>query len=141
MRRIVVVDTTIWISALIFGGVPLRALEYAGTHYTITISREIYDEIVDVLCRQKFAGKINVSLVIKKLNAFLDEAEAEWVSLRGNVTECLDPKDNKFLDCALVAGASVILSSDWHLRSMDPYHRIRILNPQEFLLAEEQLHH
>ena len=131
------VDTTIWISALIFGGVPLRALEYAGTHYIIAISREIYDEVVDVLSRQKFAGKINAFLVIKKLNTFLNEAEAEWVSLRGNVRDCLDPKDNKFLDCALAAGAGVILSSDWHLRSMDPYHGLRILNPQEFLLAEE----
>ena len=54
--------------------------------------------------------------------------------LCGDVTDCVDPKDNKFLDCTLVAGASVILSSDRHLRSMDPYREIRIVDPQEFLL-------
>ena len=134
MKRFVVVDTTVWISALIFGGVPLRALEHAVAYYTVAISREIYGEIVDVFCRPKFIGKVNTSFVIEELNLFLNKAKAEWFALRGTVTDCPDPKDNKFLDCALVAGASLILSSDRHLRSMDPYQGIRIVNPQEFLL-------
>jgi putative PIN family toxin of toxin-antitoxin system len=134
MRRVVVVDTTVWISALIFGGVPLRALEHAVAFYTIAISREIYNEIVDVFCRPKFVGKVNTAFVVEELDLFLNKAKAEWFTLRGNITDCLDPKDDKFLDCALVAEARVILSSDRHLRRMDPYRGIRILTPQDFLL-------
>ncbi|MFL6466118.1 MAG: putative toxin-antitoxin system toxin component, PIN family [Bryobacteraceae bacterium] len=129
MRRVVVVDTTVWISALIFGGVPLRSLRHAVAFYTIAISREIYNEIADVFCRPKFVGKVNTAFVVEELDLFLNKAKAEWFSLRGNITDCLDPRDDKFLDCALVAGANVILSSDRHLRRMDPYHGIRILNP------------
>ena len=134
MRRFVVVDTTIWISGLAFGGAPLRALEHAIAYYTIAISKEIYDEIVDVFCRPKFIGKVNIPSIIEDLNLFLTRAKAEWFTLRGTVTDCPDPKDNKFLDCALAAGAGLILSSDRHLRRMDPYGGIRIVNPQEFLL-------
>ena len=133
MRRFVVVDTTVWISALIFGGVPLRALEHALAYDTIAISREIYDEIVEVFCRPKFEGRIDALVIVEQLNLFLHRARAEWFVLRGDVYDCPDLKDNKILDCALVAGADVILSSDRHLRRMDPYRGIRILGPQEFL--------
>ena len=129
----VVIDTTIWISALAFGGVPALAVEKAAANFKIAISKEIYKEIVEVVNRSKFEGKVNMTLVIRRLDLILAK-RGEWVSLRGDITDCPDPKDNKFLDCALVAGANLILSSDRHLRRMDPYRGIRIVNPQEFLL-------
>jgi uncharacterized protein len=132
MRR-VVIDTGIWVSALVFKGTPGRAVEKAAAGYIIAISKEIYDEIVDVLNRPKFANRVGPSSTIKILESILEEG-SQWVSLRGDVADCVDPKDNKFLDCALVAGASVILSSDQHLQSMDPYQDMRIVDPQEFLL-------
>jgi putative PIN family toxin of toxin-antitoxin system len=134
MRGFIVIDTTVWISGLIFGGVPLLALQHAIAYYTIAISKEIHDEIVDVFCRPKFVGKVNVPSILEEFDAFLAKAETKWFVPRGTVADCPDPKDNKLLDCALVAGAGLILSSDRHLRRLDPYRGIRIVNPQEFLL-------
>jgi uncharacterized protein len=131
MKRIVI-DTGVWVSALVFKGKPGRAVEKAATECIIAISKEIYDEIVDVLNRPKFADRVDPLSTVKLLESILKEG-SQWVSLRGDVADCVDPKDNKFLDCALVAEASVILSSDRHLRSMDPYKGIRIVDPQEFL--------
>jgi predicted nucleic acid-binding protein len=45
------------------------------------------------------------------------------------VTDCRDPKDNKYLELALAAGASVIVSSDDDLLVFDPWRDIRILRP------------
>ena len=129
----IVIDTGIWISALVFQGTPGHAVKKASAEYMIAIATEIYEEIVDVLHRPKFARRVNPLLTIELLDSILKESSA-WFALRGTVTDCPDPKENKFLDCALVAGAGLILSSDRHLRRMDPYHGIRIMNPQEFLL-------
>ena len=133
MKR-VVIDAGIWVSALVFKGTPGRAVEKAAAEYMIVMAREIYEEVVDVLNRPKFAQRVHPLLSVELLDSILNRAKAEWFVLRGTVMDCLDPKDNKFLDCALVSGAGLILSSDRHLRRMDPYQGIRIVSPQEFLL-------
>ena len=86
-----------------------------------------------MLNRPKFAMKVDPLSTVELFDSVLKES-AELFSLRENVADCLNPKDNKLFDCALVAGASVIVSSDRHLRRVDPYQGIRSLNPQEFLL-------
>ena len=49
------------------------------------------------------------------------------------VTDCRDPKDNKFLELALVAGADLIVSSDADLLVLSPWRGIPILKPAEYL--------
>jgi len=51
------------------------------------------------------------------------------------VTDCPDPKDNKFLALAETIGAELIISSDPHLTDMHPWRGIPILPPAAFLVG------
>lgn len=44
-----------------------------------------------------------------------------------------DPDDDMFIECAVVAGASMIVSGDTHLLRLIEYQGVRILNPGNFL--------
>jgi predicted nucleic acid-binding protein len=53
--------------------------------------------------------------------------------ISGSLRVCRDPNDDMILECAVVAGAQVIVSGDKDLLSMDSYRGIRIVTPAEFL--------
>ncbi|WP_408733647.1 putative toxin-antitoxin system toxin component, PIN family [Mucilaginibacter sp.] len=48
-------------------------------------------------------------------------------------SDCRDPKDNKFLELAVTAGASCIVSGDQDLLILHPFNNIPILPPADFL--------
>jgi hypothetical protein len=50
---------------------------------------------------------------------------------------CRDPKDDKFLACAVEGGAHYLVSSDRDLLDMRRYRDMAIVNPGQFLLALE----
>ena len=53
------------------------------------------------------------------------------------VTDCRDMKDNKYLELALAAGASIIVSSDHDLLILDPWRGIRIVRPVDYVGLRE----
>jgi putative PIN family toxin of toxin-antitoxin system len=59
--------------------------------------------------------------------------ESRLVRVTQVAEDCRDPKDNKYLELALDAQATCILSGDKDLRVLHPYHGIPILTPREFL--------
>ena len=44
-----------------------------------------------------------------------------------------DPDDDVFIECAIVAGTSMIVSGDAHLLNLAEYQGVRILKPGDFL--------
>jgi uncharacterized protein len=44
-----------------------------------------------------------------------------------------DPDDNKIIECAVAAGAAVIVSSDKHLLRLGQYRGIRIMQVRQLL--------
>lgn len=125
-----VIDCSIWISALLHGGLPQKAVEVALLE-GVAISQPIYDEIVEVLGRPKFK-ELRPDQAILRLEALL--VDVMWVEPRETVTDCVDTDDNKYLECALAADASAILTGDKrHLLPMHPWRGISILQPSEFL--------
>jgi len=44
-----------------------------------------------------------------------------------------DPDDDKFVECALVAGASLIVSGDHHLLELSECEGVHILSAAEFV--------
>ena len=44
-----------------------------------------------------------------------------------------DPKDNKFIECALAAEARFIITGDKKLLSLNKYKGVRIITPEDFL--------
>jgi len=57
------------------------------------------------------------------------------VAVDWTVTDCTDPKDNKFLALAEVARPEIIVASDPHFTDMHPWREIPILPPSAFLVG------
>lgn len=131
----VVFDTNILISALLsLTGAPFRCLASArsGAAQSVTC-REILDEFSEKL-RTKFGfEEERIEQVISEIEAF-----SEIVAIPGLLQVVTsDPDDDMIIECALVGGASVIVSGDKHLRTLARYQTIRILSANEFLLSLE----
>jgi predicted nucleic acid-binding protein len=59
---------------------------------------------------------------------------SERVEVKGQIQVVVDdPDDDKFVECALVAGASAIVSGDHRLLQLGNYQGIPILSAAEFL--------
>ena len=130
---IIVCDTNVLISALLFpGGPPDEILKLVREGYAkLAISMEICAELKGVL-REKFEipGK-DAQEIIKSIReiSFLVQPK-EKISL---IKE--DPPDNRILECAVAADADYIISGDLkHLQPLKEFRGIPILSPAKTLL-------
>jgi putative PIN family toxin of toxin-antitoxin system len=128
-----VLDSNVIIAALVFGGKPREILELAVRGLVdIAISDDILEEIRGVLGGKKFQYPARI------VRALIIEIEdlAHLVQPKEKIEAIADdPEDNRVLECAVESGASVIVSGDSHLLTLQNYGRIKILNPDEFLRA------
>jgi putative PIN family toxin of toxin-antitoxin system len=128
---IVVIDTSVWISALQFAqrrGTPRLAMEKAAKEDTIAICREIENEILRVL-PMKFKWRAeDAHTAIRLVCPFPLRVE-----ITGALRACRDPNDDMVLECALLAGAQAIVAGDKDLLTLGSYKQIRILTPSEYL--------
>jgi putative PIN family toxin of toxin-antitoxin system len=130
----VVADTNVYISALNYGGVPDQVLALARRgRVELFVSKFILDEIEGVL-RRKFRWPSRQALAARN-------AISEF-TLKVEPTERVaavdkDEPDNRILECALAANATIVVSGDSHLRRLDSFRRIRILSPRAFVDAFE----
>ena len=62
-------------------------------------------------------------------------AAALWVEPTVAVQDCRDSKDNRYLELALAAGATAIVSGDHDLLAMHPWRGIQVLGLPAFLTA------
>lgn len=133
MPKPVVLDTNFIVSAFILPqGVAAQALEIAFEHFEPVFSKATILELATVLSRPKFDPYAE-SEVRKLLVKDYAEAARE-VAVTSDVTDCMDPKDNKFLALALDAGAKLLVSGDKrHLLSMNPYRGIALIGIREFI--------
>ncbi len=125
-------DTNVLISAaLAKGSVPDNAFERALKVGTILSSENIYAELKEVINRTKFDKYLRAI----DRSRFLARYKTE--TLNFNVTHkvsvCRDPKDNMFLELALSGKANCIITSDPDLLVLNPFEKVAILSPKEFL--------
>jgi len=113
-------------------GKPLDALRKALLTDTLALSRPVEDELLEVLSRPRLARFIDLQLREEVIGQLLREAvRAVPTEL---VTDCRDAKDNKYLELAAAAGATLIVSSDNDLLVLDPWRGVRIVRPAEYLM-------
>ncbi len=130
-----VLDTNVWVSALLWGGKPAEIIKAAEqSKIYIVISEEIVNEISQVLNY----SKLKQIYQIEGLNhEELIEAVLKivhFVKVTKHVKIVLKhPADNKFIDCALEAKANYIISGDKHLLKVDSYKKIPIISVSNFL--------
>jgi uncharacterized protein len=133
----IVLDTNLIVSAVINPqGAASQALDIADANFDIVVSQETLSELIDVLSREKFDRY--ASKEERKLFAMDYADTAKLVHVQAVVTECLDPKDNKFLALAVDAGAVLVVSGDKkHLTNMKQYQGIPIIGIRELLETYE----
>jgi len=130
-RPHVVLDTNVLVSAFLFGGPPREILNLIITgSVDCSLSSSILDELEDVLQCPKFGVSSREARALVEILSVLCAVvtPSEQISVIRT-----DPDDNRILECALAAGADVIISGDAHLHELTTYEGIRILNPSEFL--------
>lgn len=118
-------------AALKADSVPKRALLRAEEVDVFALSVAVDGEIAGVLNRPRFARAIPPARRERVLEIL--RHAAVWFEPTVPVTDCRDPKDNKYLELALAAGAETIVSSDDDLLVLDPWRGVRIMRPADYL--------
>ena len=126
-----VLDTNIFISAIIFGGNPRKVRETViSKKNRLLTSNAILDELVVVLTSDKFQFSVENAERIRQ--ALRNIAEVIRPDQRLDVVK-RDPSDNRIIECAVSGGADCIVTGDKDLLVLKSYRGISILTPTEFL--------
>jgi putative PIN family toxin of toxin-antitoxin system len=113
------------------GGLPYQALRHARAIDTLAMSQAAFDEVFDVLHRQRLARFVDANLRADLLDQLV--SGTFWFEPAVVVTDCRDAADNKYLELAVTAQARTIVSSDQDLLVLHPWHGVLILRPAEYL--------
>ncbi len=112
-------------------GTARRAIEAARAKGKIALSEPVFREVAEVLTRPKFVQRLTDDHRSEILELLI--AAAFWVEPAETVADCRDPKDNRYLELALAAQATAIVSGDDDLLVLHPWRGVRILRPAQFL--------
>jgi putative PIN family toxin of toxin-antitoxin system len=127
-----VLDTNVIISMAIK---PTRRLakELRNGAFTLIISDPILNELIDVLNRPRLRNKYH--LTPHYIFAFLQlvRLRCEFFETTEKIEICRDPKDNMFLEVAIVGKANVIVSHDRDLLDLHSFRNIPIIEPIDFI--------
>lgn len=127
----VVLDTNVYISAILFGGECEEILKIASQGlFDIIVSNKILDEIRSVLKGKFHWMDKQIFEVIKYIKdiAFIVNPEISLSLVKE------DPSDNKIIECAVASKATYIVTGDkHHLLPIKEYAGIKIISPMEFL--------
>jgi putative PIN family toxin of toxin-antitoxin system len=126
----VVLDTNIYISAILFGGNCEEILRLGMLKaFDILISREIINEIRGIL-KNKFRWS---NKQIREVETYIRDITTEIIPTESLSVVQRDSSDNKIIECAVSGEAHYIVTGDRHILNMKEIRRIKILTPSEFL--------
>jgi len=126
----VVIDTNVLVSS-VFGGKPNEVVKlWRDQQLVLCLSDEIVAEYLEVLAR---FGDVRQELL--EFLATLSQSQNAVFVVPGDHIQVVvaDPEDDKFLECAVAAGAQAIVSGDRHLLDLGQFRGILIMAPAAFL--------
>jgi putative PIN family toxin of toxin-antitoxin system len=127
-----VLDTSVVVSAVLLPrSVPRRAFDRAQGQGKLLISQATLEELNEVLRRPRFDRYVTEDERMQFLTALVEAAEL--VAVTDVVTDCRDPKDNKFLELALNGRATCLVTGDNDLLVLNPFRGVPIMTPQTFV--------
>ena len=130
-----VFDANVIVSALLLpDSLPRRAFDKAYRQGKILLSAATILELDDVLRRPRLDRYLHEEERIDFLLHLIRDAVIAPVTL--TVTDSRDPKDNKYLELAVSASATCIVTGDQDLLVLHPYRAIPIVMPRTFLEAD-----
>jgi putative PIN family toxin of toxin-antitoxin system len=136
----IVIDTNIWISGLLWRGMPWELLRLAEKDQVVLcITPSMLDELGKVLHYERLRPRLEqMELVPSELVAYVMKLTSmfEVKIPEGNPIVAADPDDDIFLHCAISAKAVYVVSGDLHLLDLGEYAGIPILTIRDFLTQE-----
>lgn len=141
----VLVDTNVWVSALINPrGYPARLKEaWASGQFQAVVSIPLLDELAEVLARSRIHDKYGLNA--DEIGEFLSllSARSLKVTPAGQLKVCRDPDDNLILETALLGQARYAVSRDDDIKrdrdliAQMEAHGVTVLSIQQFLERPE----
>ena len=131
MRPIVVYDTNILISGMVWGGTPYDCIKLAITEHVEGVTcAEIIDEFAEKLTTKLEYSELRTSRIVTRLLSFL-----RMVKITNKLEGIIkDSDDDKVIECAVVGGATHIVTGDKrHLLPLKDYQGIHIVTAADFL--------
>ena len=132
MSRQVVIDTNCLVQ-MISAHSPYRPAwqAFREGQYTLCVSNDILNEYNEILGRVA-----NTAVAHNIVNAIVRSPYTRMLDPHfhfGLIEQ--DPDDNKFVDCAIIAGADYIVSEDSHFRVLSeiPFPNVNVIRLDEFL--------
>jgi len=126
----VILDTNLLISrALTPSSITASAVRMIIDHCHLLVSQATMDEFATVLNRVQSKGFVKQNEALALIHAYKELVE--WVPIIERVTECRDPKDDKFLELAVNGKAGYIITGDQDLLVLHPFRDTKILNPKD----------
>jgi len=126
-NKFFVIDTNTLISAFLFTHSTTKlAYDKARQLGRIPATSDTYNELCEVLVRSKFDKYVSIETRLAIINDLKELLVFKDISER--INECRDPKDNKFLELAISAQASCLITGDKDLLILHPFRSIPILN-------------
>lgn len=121
MNKLFVFDTnSLTSSALLPFSVSRKAFDKALLLGNFAVSDKTMEEFIEVLFRKKFDKYFFADeerrVIINKV-----EANAKRFVPSVEITDCRDPKDNKFLELAVAVNAACLITGDKDLLVLHPF--------------------
>ena len=125
-----VLDTNVVISAIFFGGMPLKIVRAAfAKKVELVASRAVLREYREV------AERLHVQFPSVNYRRPLSILESKLIIVRPvalGKTVCRDPDDDAIIACALGGKAKVICSGDDDLLALNGFRGLEIMQPSDF---------
>lgn len=130
--RIVVLDTNCLVQAISRRGRYYRVWkDFIEGHYVLCISSDILEEYEEIVGRltSPLVARIAVEAILKASNTLRVDPRFHFHLIEK------DPDDNKFVDCAIIAGADYIVSEDAHFKILEtiPFPAVTVIRLDEFM--------
>jgi putative PIN family toxin of toxin-antitoxin system len=137
MKPVVVIDTSVWIHYLVRPGAAVRRIVddlWLSERLKMVASPELIEELAGVLARPA----IRALIPEEAGGALLDiiDGRVEMLPALGEVPKLTrDPKDDKFVACAVLAGADFLISLGRDILAVGELGGVRVVTPVGFVGA------
>ncbi|HEY1835221.1 MAG TPA: putative toxin-antitoxin system toxin component, PIN family [Candidatus Saccharimonadales bacterium] len=130
LKPVVVIDTNVWISGLVFGGNPEQIIRrFVDGRLIVVTAEELLSEL-----RRKITQRFPIFVPSLALLEASIREEAILVQLGTlQVSVSRDVDDDKFIEAAAIGNAEYIIRGDKDLLDLKHYKKIKIVKPAEFL--------
>jgi putative PIN family toxin of toxin-antitoxin system len=129
----VVIDTNVFVASFLNpAGTPRKIIDmWKDGQIVLCLCAEIIEEYIEVLSRFGLESEKELE---ELLEVFRKKVHIHFVAIdRQLKLVAADSEDDKFVECAMSAHATVVVSGDKHLLDLKRYKSISILSPSQFI--------